>query len=260
MHDSQGPSRSNAEVWSAGGLVDYYAALELREVEAHLLHAHRGSLAGRVLELGCGAGRLTEPLSRTCADLVALDLSQEMVERCRRRCPEVRVEQGDLLDLSRFPSGGLDAVVAGFNVLDYLSDAERRGVLGELRRLLVPGGLLLFSSHNRHFRQRLAEAVLLLIGSPGRPLVGLARLPTRLRNRRRLRPMTREGPEYALRNDASHDFSLLNYFISRDAQERQLEACGFALVECLDLRGRVVPPGSEARRCPELHYVARRAR
>jgi len=256
-HESGTQSGRNAEVWDGGRLVDYYGALQLREVEARLFRDHREALSQRTLELGCGTGRLTEPLSRMSRELVALDLSAEMVAQCRLRCPGARVEQGDLLDLSRFEAGRFDAVVAGFNVLDYLSDQERRAALAELARLLVPGGLLLFSSHNRHFHGRLAQAVRLVIGDPRAPLHGLARLPLRLRNRRRLRPLLRDEPGYAVRNDASHDFSLLNYFISRDAQEAQLAAIGFGLLACLDLRGQPVPPGARARRCPELSYAAR---
>lgn len=254
---ASGPWTSNAQVWGGGDLVAYYGALPARDVETHLFRAYARPLAGRVLELGCGTGRLTRPLSEAASELIALDLSQEMVDACQERCPSARVEQGTLLDLSRFPDRGFDAVVAGFNVLDYLSDQERRGVLAEVHRLLVPGGLLLFSSHNRHFHARLAQAVWLLVGDPRHPLSGLRRLPTRLRNRRRLRAQVREERDYAIRNDASHDFSILNYFISRDAQARQLDEVGFDLVECLDLDQRVVPPGARAGRCPELHYVAR---
>ena len=250
-------SRANAALWSTGELADYYGALPLREVEATLLREHQEALSGRVLELGCGTGRLTEPLSKLGGELVAVDLSDEMVARCRRRCPGVRVEQGDLLDLSRFETGRFDAVVAGFNVLDYLSDEERRSVLRELGSLLADTGLLLFSSHNRHFHGRLANAVLLLVGDRRHPLRGLARLPLRLRNRRRLRPMLRDEPGYAVRNDASHDFAVLNYFIDRDAQQRQLDELGFELLACLDLAGRSVPAGDRAAGCPELHYVAR---
>ncbi len=35
-----GPSGSNAEVWSGGDLVEYYGALRLREVEAHLVRSY----------------------------------------------------------------------------------------------------------------------------------------------------------------------------------------------------------------------------
>jgi hypothetical protein len=82
------------------------------------------------------------------------------------------------------------------------------------------------------------------------------RLPLRLRNRRRLRSLQRAEPGYALVNDEAHDFSVLHYYISPDAQRRQLAEHGFELMECLDLDGREVAEGAAARSCPELHYVA----
>ena len=84
-------------------------------------------------------------------------------------------------------------------------------------------------------------------------------LPVWRRNRKRVLPFEHVEADYAVLNDASHDFKALHYYISRDSQERQLAIHGFTLVECLDLDGRPVPSGAAAEDCPELHYVARRA-
>jgi hypothetical protein len=65
--------------------------------------------------------------------------------------------------------------------------------------------------------------------------------------------------DYAIVNDEAHDFSVLHYYVSRDAQERQMMQVGYELLECLDLEGRCVERGETAAKCPELHYVARRA-
>jgi hypothetical protein len=94
-----------------------------------------------------------------------------------------------------------------------------------------------------------------------RSAVGLAlsivELPRWLINRRRLMPFERNEPNYAILNDVSQDFSALHYYITRDAQARQLTDHGFELLECIDLEGRRVEPGETARQCSELHYVAR---
>src|SRR5207302_9604378 len=95
-----------------------------------------------------------------------------------------------------------------------------------------------------------------LIGSPRRPGESIRNLPRRVRNRRALRPLERSESGYSIRNDEAHDFSLLHYYISRDAQERQLAEHGFELPECRDLDGGQVPSHAHAARCPELHYVA----
>jgi SAM-dependent methyltransferase len=252
--------RTNAEIWSEDDFVDFYAGDELRPVETLLLERYREALAGRLLELGCGAGRLTGHLIGLGGSVHGLDLSPSMVEHCRRTYPRGSFSEGDLRDLSRFPSVSLDAVFAPFNVIDVLGDEQRRGVLDGIRRVLTGEGLLIFSSHNRDYASRIGTGLRVLLGSPRRPGESIRSLPRRLRNRRALRPLERSEPGYSIRNDEAHDFSLLHYYISRDDQERQLAEHGFELLECRDLDGVLLPPHATAARSPELHYVARPAR
>jgi SAM-dependent methyltransferase len=249
--------RTNAEIWAEDDFVDFYASRELRPVEAMLLALHRDVLAGRVLELGCGAGRLTGHLIELAEAVHGLDLSAAMVRYCRRTYPGATFSEGDLRELSRFAQCSFDAVLAPYNVLDVLGDEERRAVLTEIRRMVVPGGMLIMSSHNREYVPRVGPGIRVLLGSPRRPGASIRKLPRRLRNRRALRPLERSEVGYSIRNDEAHDFSLLHYYISRDAQERQLAEHGFELIECRDLDGRLFAPGASAAHCPELHYVAR---
>jgi len=251
--------RLNAEFWARGECVSYYATDGLRAAERTLLERHRDALTGRVLELGCGAGRLTGHLGELAGVLHAVDLSPAMVALCRSRYPRAVCSEADLRDLSQFEDDSFDVVVAPFNVLDVLGDAERRRALNEIRRVLVTGGLLIMSSHNRGYSPRIGAGIRVLIGSPRRPAASLGSLPRRLRNRRRLRPLQHDESGYAIVNDDAHDFSVLHYYISRDAQERQLVDQGFELRECLDLDGLDVPAGAAAVSCPELHYVAQAA-
>ncbi len=249
----------NAEFWERGDYLEFYANRSLRPVEGVLLERFGEALAGSVLELGCGAGRLTGHLSEVARVVHGVDISPAMVAYCLQAYPGATFTVGDLRDLSAFEKGSYDAVVAPFNVLDVLDDSERGSVLDEIRRLLVEGGLLIMSSHNRDHEPRIGSRVRLLIGAPRHPLQSLRRLPGRLRNRRRLAPLQRTEEGYAIVNDEAHDFSVLHYYIARDAQERQFAEHGFELLECLDLDGRSVAAGGTAVHCPELHYVARAA-
>jgi len=260
--DEESQARLNAEQWARGEFVDLYAISSLRPVEAVLIDRYREALAGRVLELGSGAGRLTGHLSKVAREVHGVDLSPAMVAYCQQTYPQATFSVGDLRDLSRFENGAYDVVAAPFNVLDVLGDAERRRVLSDIRRLLAVEGLLIMSSHNRGYALRLATTmrlwIRLWVGSPRRPMTSLRNLRRRFGNRRRLRPLQRVEEGYAVLNDEAHEFSVLHYYISRDAQERQLTDTGYELLECLDLDGRTVKPGETAPHCSELHYVARR--
>jgi SAM-dependent methyltransferase len=248
----------NAEVWSRGNFVRDYAKSKLRPPEAALFDHFSAELAGTVLELGCGAGRVTGHLIERAREVEALDLSPLMVEYCRQNYPRAKVEVGDLSDLSRYRSGSFDAVVASACVLDVLDDADRRHTLAEIRRLLTRDGVLIASFHNLHYAPRIARPTRVLSRSPMRMVRNVLRTPVRIRNLRNLRGLQHFESDYAVLVDEGHEFSLLHYYISRDAQERQFSELGFALLECLDMAGAAVGPGQTAASHSELHYAARR--
>jgi SAM-dependent methyltransferase len=249
----------NADVWEHSDFVAQYATSELRPVETLLLERYRLQLCGRVLELGCGAGRLTGHLSQLSREVHGVDLSPAMVEYCRRAYPSVTFTVGDLRDLSPFAGGSFDVIVAPFNVIDVLGDSERRRVIREIGRLLVDGGLLIVSSHNLHYAPSIARPTRIEERTARGVARSLHQLPRRLRNRRRLAHLQRRERDYAVLVDEAHDFSLLHYYISRDAQARQFAEEGFELLECRQLSGAPVDPGEACAECPELYYVARHA-
>lgn len=252
------PSRVNARTWARANYVEEYANRQLRPPEVTLLVRYRDELRGRLLELGCGAGRLTGYLADLARELHGIDLSPLMVEYCRRAVPTATVNEGDLADLTAFEDESFDAVLAGFNVIDVLDDAERRALLDDMHRVIAADGLLIMSSHNRAYIPRLPAATHLRTSDPLRFGLDLLRMPRKVRNQRRLRPLEHEGPDYQMLNDDAHRYSLLHYYISRAAQERQLHEHGFELLECLDLEGRRVEAGETAEGSSELHYIARR--
>ncbi len=249
----------SSNVWVERNFVRDYATRTLRPPEVALLLRYADALDGTVLELGCGAGRVTGYLDARGGDVLGIDISPAMIDYCRRRYPELQFQVGDLSDLSGLPDGSRDLVVAAYNVLGVFDDTERKGVLLEIRRVLVDGGLLIFSAHNLAFLPRVPRPVSLVTRSlnPARVAWNLGRLPVRARNHRRLARFERREQDYALVNDQAHDYQLLHYYIGRDAQSRQLAEAGFELLDCLDGAGRPVPPGASAAGSPELHYAAR---
>lgn len=267
---STSQAERNVALYRTGDLVRDLEGRSLRPVETLLLARYRDAFAGRVLELGCGAGRVLGYVVALGGEVHGIDVSPALLERCRRDYPEADVRVGDMRDLDAATEGTFDLVLAPFNVLDVLDDGDRRRVLDDIRRRLAPSGLLIFSAHNlavagpptpgaRRDRSTQASVKRLIHRLDRRPsayVEMLRRLPARISNRRRLAPLERHEPGYAILNDEAFDYSLLHYYIRRDDQERQLHAAGYELVECLDLDGRTVPPGHDGAG-PELYYVAR---
>ena len=92
-----------------------------------------------VLDACCGTGDLARAALRAgAARAVGLDFSEAMLERARRKVPAAELVRGDVLALP-FGDDEFDAVVVGFGVRNVES---LEGALGELRRVLKPGGRL----------------------------------------------------------------------------------------------------------------------
>ena len=89
-----------------------------------------------VLDACCGTGDLAIAGARAGGRVTGLDFSEPMLERARRKAPELEWVRGDLLELP-FADGSFDAATVGFGVRN-VDDLER--ALAELRRVLRPGG------------------------------------------------------------------------------------------------------------------------
>ncbi len=102
-----------------------------------LVAGHKG---GRVLEAGCGTGYNARLLEiRYGWEMTALDLSGPALRYCQAR-GLYRVVRGDLGELP-FASHAFDAAVA-LDVLVYFKAGEEARALGELARVVRPGGLV----------------------------------------------------------------------------------------------------------------------
>lgn len=119
------------------------------EGEAALLEHLPGSLQ-RVLDLGCGDGRLIAivRLARPGFAGVACDFSPAMLAAARTRfaaAPDISVVAHDL-DVALPFESGFDAVVSSF-AIHHVDDARKRSLFAEVFALLRPGGVFLNLEH-----------------------------------------------------------------------------------------------------------------
>jgi SAM-dependent methyltransferase len=102
----------------------------------------------RVLDLACGAGRYAEAIAARGARVTGLDYSKELVSVAAREVPAARFVRGDMRTLPF--DRPFDAVVMFFTSFGYFrTEEEDRRVLGEVARVLRPGGRFLLDYVSR---------------------------------------------------------------------------------------------------------------
>ena len=117
-------------------------------IEEALIREFVSAPPASILDLGCGAGRTTQALRAIGWKAVALDLSESLLHAARRRFADLPVLQADASALT-FGSARFDAVLFSFNGIDYLHpESARERCMAEVCRVLKPGGIFIFSSHN----------------------------------------------------------------------------------------------------------------
>lgn len=248
----------NLKLYQRSDIVKSYATATLHPPEATILVRYREDfLNRRVLDLGCGAGRLTTYLRPLTDRYTGVDFSPQMVAHCRRQFPELVFRQADMRDLTQFECSSFDTVVAIYNMFDPVSHEDRLRVLGQVRRILTANGLLVFSAHNLNCVKGIGAPRLHFTLNPYSQWRNIVDYASSVANRLRIKPEERLEQDYALLNDCAHNYSLLHYYIRRQTQAEQLAGAGFGLLECLDHLGRTLAPGADDGDCASIYYVAR---
>ncbi|MGH6813203.1 MAG: class I SAM-dependent methyltransferase [Methylocella sp.] len=139
----------NISVHNDPRVAGYYAAYEGLEGSERYLFEKYIEKGMTILDIGVGGGRTTPFLLATAKRYIGIDHAQAMVDICRTKFEGVQFETMGATEMSRFQDGTFDIAVFSFNGIDNISPEEARfRCLTEVRRVLKPGGLFIFSSHN----------------------------------------------------------------------------------------------------------------
>jgi SAM-dependent methyltransferase len=107
--------------------------------------------ADHVVEVGCGAGRMTRAIARRVARVTAVDVSPRMLEIAREENPELADVEwvlGDGSTLRGIPDASADVCLSHI-VFQHLPDPGLTlGYVREMGRVLRPGGQALFQVSN----------------------------------------------------------------------------------------------------------------
>ncbi len=94
----------------------------------------------RVLDAGCGTGRMSIELARRGIEIVGVDLDEVMLKQARTKAPQLEWHLGDLSTITL--NGLFDTIVLAGNVMIFLTPGTEAATLANLAQYLKPGGLL----------------------------------------------------------------------------------------------------------------------
>ncbi len=111
---------------------------------------------GRLIDLGCGTGRLLLPMAKKGFAVVGVDLSEEMLRAARDKAVQadasVELVKANIVQLDGLADASFDYAACLFSTLGMIgSAAHRRHVVGHVHRLLRPGGVFILHVHNYWF-------------------------------------------------------------------------------------------------------------
>ena len=158
MPESHAPNAGYDEVETLGELYDHIPLYQARrDVEFYVQEAL--GHGGRVLELGCGTGRILIPIARGGAEITGVDNSRRMLDRCREQLSaeerevrgKVKLVQADMRELNlgqRFST-----VLIPFRPFQHLvAISDQIATLEGIHRHLESGGRVIFDVFNPNIK------------------------------------------------------------------------------------------------------------
>lgn len=132
----------------------YFAGHPLFDADADALDA-RFPTPGRLVDLGCGAGRHSLRFAARGFEVVSIDLARPMLEVVARKAEEAGIGdrllplQANLCHLGGLTAATFDYALSMFSTLGMIRGRDaRRRALAETARILKPGGRLALHAHN----------------------------------------------------------------------------------------------------------------
>ena len=108
----------------------------------------------RLLDLGCGCGRVIRRWAHTGARLYGTDYNARLIKWCRGHLPFGTFDTNDLTPPLSYDDDAFDVIYA-LSVLTHLPEALQLQWMDELARILKPSGFLIVTTHGERYLPQL---------------------------------------------------------------------------------------------------------
>ncbi len=130
----------------SGLKVDFFTRAKTEYLLELVEKLHPPASNADVIDIGCGVGNSHRMLSGQFASMAGVDISEACIATATERNPLVQYSTYDGLHLP-YPESSFDVAFA-ICVFHHVPVLNRGGLVGEIRRILRPGGLFMMFEHN----------------------------------------------------------------------------------------------------------------
>lgn len=219
----------NLRIYSSKQVVDWYRRLrEIIPVEKKIFEQHDGLLRQEnLLDIGIGGGRTTSYLLTRCKKYSGIDYSAKFVETVKKEWPGADCRVMDARDLTSLKEGCFGFVNFSFNGIDYVDAEGRKQILSGISRVLKPGGIFFFSTHNKDHVSFNKAPWLNRNNSLFTNLKTFLKLLPFLNRKRTGKKREQIFNDYAVITDSAHNYRLMTFYTTPGFLRKQLAAEGF---------------------------------
>lgn len=219
-----------------------------------------------LLDVGVGAGRTVPLMQAMSSDYTAVDYTEKLVGLCRERYPTLDVRWMDARDMSALPSNHYAFVQFSWNGIDCVDHEDRIRILEEMKRVTRPGGLILYSSHNRQgpgYREPFSRILPVFTLNPlklgWRTWKSLKRLPAASVNYVKHARLTRDFEGYSVATAAAHNFGIVIVYTTLEHERQVMSELGLeieAIFGSTDTKR--IPNDAQSHDAWWLHFIAKK--